>query len=102
MIILFFFFCKVLISNSVSSLINGLLKWLDPQIPDSGSAPASVLLFVLLLRVLTPIYWYIYLIIMIILDQAVAYYSIYKRLYIYNQKQLSVIITIIIILGMVA
>jgi hypothetical protein len=35
--IVFFFFYKVFISNSVLSLINGLLKWLDPQFPDSGS-----------------------------------------------------------------
>jgi hypothetical protein len=38
-IVFFFFFYKVLISNSVSSLINGLLEWLDLQFPDSGSAP---------------------------------------------------------------
>jgi hypothetical protein len=37
--IVFFFFYKVFIFNSVSSLINGHVKWLDPQLPDSGSAP---------------------------------------------------------------
>jgi hypothetical protein len=35
-----FFFYKIFISNSVSFLINGLLKWLDPQFLDSGSDPA--------------------------------------------------------------
>jgi hypothetical protein len=39
-IVFFFFFTRYLfISNSVSFLINGLLKWLDPQFSDSGSAP---------------------------------------------------------------
>jgi hypothetical protein len=38
-IVFLFFFYKVLIFNSVSSLINGLLKCLNPQFPDSGSVP---------------------------------------------------------------
>jgi hypothetical protein len=40
--IVFFFFYKVFISNSNSSLINDLLKWLNPQFPDSGSAPTYI------------------------------------------------------------